>query len=215
MTWSGWVRLRGDASSSSVPGPRALVPSSSQTPAETVHSEWGAGGGSGQPGLHQLVRASPALRAREQDGAGSTGAQGFSAPAAAFLVTSVSEKCCVGSVCAIHESYTCQTQVCRLGCAGGSKDTGWWWGVGGGLVQGHPGLGGRARAGTLAAFFFSPGSQCSLPSSHTGPPTQSSPVPRVGEQRDLLAGVSGKRNRPDCAFSETSSGEGPLGLPQP
>lgn len=130
MTWSGWVRLRGHASSSSFPGPRALVPSSSQTPAETVHSESGAGGGSGRPGLNQLIRASPALRASEQDGAGSTGVQGLSAPAAAFLVTSVSEKCCVGSVCASHESYTCQTQVCGLGCAGGSKDTGWWRGAG-------------------------------------------------------------------------------------
>lgn len=86
---------------------------------------------------------------------------------------------------------------------------------GSGLVQGHPGLGGRDRAGTLAAAFFSPGSQCSLPSSHTCPPHAEQPVPRVGEQGDLLAGVSGKRNRPDCAFSGTSSGEGPLGLPQP
>ena len=91
--------------------------------------EWGAGGGSGKPGLNQLVRASPALRASEQDGAGSTGAQGLSAPAAVFLVMSVSAKC-VGSVCASHESYTCQTQVCRLGCAGGSRDMGWWRGVG-------------------------------------------------------------------------------------
>lgn len=48
-------------------------------------------------------------------------------------------------------------------------------GCGGGLVQGHPGLGGRDGAETLAAFFFSAGSQCSLPSSHTCPPHAEQP----------------------------------------
>lgn len=121
---------------------------------------------------------------------------------------------CGKCVCQPRELHVSDTGV-WTGLCWGKQRHGLVAGCGGGLVQGHPGLGGRDGAETLAAFFFSAGSQCSLPSSHTCPPTQSSPVPRAGEQGDLLAGVSGKRNRPDCAFSETSSGEGPLGLPQP
>lgn len=78
--------------------------------------------------------------------------------------------------------------------------------MGRGLVQGHPGIGDRGRTGTLPAV-FSLGSQCAL-SSHTRPYAEQPCCLGLGSREggcpaelgDMLAGVSGKKNRLDCAF---------------
>lgn len=80
-------------------------------------------------------------------------------------------------------------------------------GVSRGLVQGYPGLGGRDRTGTLPAIFsthWDP-SVLRLP---THAPIRAALLPGLGEQGeecpaesgDLSAGISGERNRLDCAF---------------